>query len=207
MSVSEYLAVKPEDHEVSVLRQECRADGVHAITLGGFTWDFEDEIPRNQEGELRFSFEGVRENTLSVGSRAKDIGLSFEHPILWDYGPTGSIFGNAPLPDPPKFYFDFHNLVSYRLGVPRNPNTYLNFSSSLDEWLQFVYSRTFQLLGAPMEIASKAAKLLEAQAADFTLLPDEAKEHPTLAVLFLGNSWIVFEKGGVVRQETSEGSE
>jgi hypothetical protein len=205
VSISQYLAVKPEADIVRVISQELISEKSLAITLGGLNWDADSAIkPRMNDGQLRFLLEGVRENTLSVGNQSSEIELSFEHPILWDYGPTASIFGNAPLPDPPKFYFDFHDLVSFRLGVPRDPNTYLNFTNSLDEWLAFVYSRTFQLLRAPKVIASKAGQLLENQAADFTLLPDDLEEDKALAVLVLGDSWVVFESGGAVQGSLSD---
>lgn len=141
---------------------------------------------------------GVKETSIDLaqGCAVGRIQLLVRSPLLWDYGRFSNIYGNAPLPDPPKFFFDFFQLVKYKLGSPRDPAHYLNWKSTFSEWLDFVYSRTYCLLRAPAPIAEACTELLDVQAADYYLLPDaESENHQSpLIVVELDRGWLVCEQ-------------
>ena len=148
---------------------------------------------------------GVRESrvVLPLPERV-EISLQANHPLLWEYGPKSSIFGNAALPDPPRFFLDYYQAVTAQLQVPRDPAEYLNWQESLTEWLGFVYSRSYCLLSAPDPVVAVAKSLLDAQAAEYIALPDppstDGQENSGLHVVVIGTSWIVCEKSTVSLQ-------
>jgi hypothetical protein len=119
-------------------------------------------------------FSGVRECTISTSEpfAVDAIEISASHPFLWNYGSWSTIFGKAPLPDAPKFFYDFNQLVLDTLSVERDPLDYLFFQTGLPQWREFVYSRSFTLLNAPTRIAQAATELLDRQAAEYAVLED-----------------------------------
>ena len=108
------------------------------------------------------------------------------------YGPQATIFGNAPLPDPPRFFFDFYRGVK-ALGYTSDPTLLLNGGPDLQQWLSFVYSRTYRLLSGPVAVVELAKELLEAQAVASMVLPDEPVAAPaeSLQAVEIGKSWVV----------------
>lgn len=201
MELDEFLARKPEGAAVQWRGARAQADGVIIEGAALEPWwegsnEFEIHCCGAVESQLKFS----------PGALLGDLSASGSHPLLWDYGGYSSIFGNAPLPDPPRFFHEFYQLVRSELGVPRDPVRYLNWSDHLSQWLEFVYSRTYQLLSAPAPIAEAACELLDVQAAEYTILPDPVeKQEPgsceLLAVSF-GSSWVICRSAVVERRST-----
>ncbi len=153
--------------------------------------------------EFQIRATGVTESQLNfTGGKAVYLSASRTHPLLWDYGGYSSIVGNAPLPDPPRFFHEFYQLVRSELGVARDPVRYLNWNTHLSEWLEFVYSRSYQLLSAPAAIAEAATELLDVQAAEYVVLPDPPKEdavpHDSLLALVLDDSWLVCQGAEII---------
>lgn len=166
---------------------------------GGLTLTVSVESADDRSVQLQFSCQGVFESLLKPTSQAlpiSQIQILDDDPLLWDYGPRSSIYGNAPLPDPPRFLFDFIKLFQPKLRGARDPLRYLNWRENFAEWREFVYSRSYLLLTAPQTIAEETALLiLDAQAAEYTVLP---VEFPPVtpgpkAVLRIGDSWVVCE--------------
>lgn len=172
------LVTKPEAHRVSI-RELCAvdADGL-AVTLGP-SWVADGQ-------PLSLLIEGCREALFNaVHEPFTNVELLTTHPMLGD---MVTLFGNAPLPDPPRFFFDFHRMCS-RLGVAGDPSRYLNWQGSLGQWLEFVYSRSYRLLTAPREVAEGCLELLDAQLADYYFMPDPVAE--PMQLLVLGPSIVV----------------
>ncbi len=109
-----------------------------------------DDAPE-RAGELRtICCSGVRESRFVLPSKEPAlISISSEEPLLWDYRAWKSIFGNAPLPDPPRFLFEYQRLLRDHFKLDRDPLCYLNFRDRIAEWREFVYQRSFHLLTAP----------------------------------------------------------
>jgi len=146
-------------------------------------------------GDKSILASGVQEISLT---RKRDVvptalRLSSEHPLLADYGKRASLFGRAPLPDPYRFFLEFHKLVRDQFGIEREPLRYLNYKGRMSEWLAMVYSRTFNLLSGPSALVEAAAELLDAQVAEYTLLPDPSPEL-AVSLLEMGKFWIIAER-------------
>jgi hypothetical protein len=182
------FASRPEGQSFSCRRLTCLADDVE-LRLVTPAWQAED-APREAEFILRIT--SVAEQHIEPQLLAES-GLAFQltadHPLLLDYGPRSSIFGQAPLPDPYRFFLEFHKLVRDTWKIPRDPVKYLNWQGSLSDWLVMVYSRSFNLLSAPVPIAEACRELLDAQVADYILLPDKPQPQLARQVVILGHSW------------------
>ncbi|MFN8388967.1 MAG: hypothetical protein U0136_01605 [Bdellovibrionota bacterium] len=141
--------------------------------------------------EWKFSGQGITQTGNPLpGDRRFEI-LS-EHPLLLNHGPRASIYGQDALPDPYRFFLEFHRLVRDVLKIPRDPVRYLNWGGTLNEWLSFVYSRTFLLLTAPVTVVEGAKELLEAQSASFIVLPETGNgEVAGRTLLLVGESWAI----------------
>ena len=198
MELASFLAEKPEDSLIAL--NELRATGEATVELSCAvpdSWGI-------AAGTCVVRAQGVVESQLNVSLPYQvPLRVSSSHPLLWDYGGYSSIFGNAPLPDPPRFFHEFYQLVRSDLGVPRDPVRYLNWKEHLGEWLEFVYSRTYQLLSAPAPIAEAATELLEVQAAEYTILADPPSEQMAsfealLAVVLGDDSWLICQGAEVV---------
>ena len=128
-----------------------------------------------------------------------EILLTDDHPILLDYGPRASIFGQAPLPDPYRFFLEFHKLIRDRLSIPREPIRYLNWPGRMSEWLGIVYGRSYNLLTAPAPVVQGASELLDAQLCEHHVLPEPPTESAPRKVLVVGDQWVVGSSFVVVR--------
>ncbi len=119
--------------------------------------------------------------------------LFSDHPLLLDYGPRAGIFGQAPLPDPYRFFLEFHKLVRDIISIPREPIHYLNWPGRMSEWLSIVYNRSYNLLTAPTAVAQGASELLDAQLCEHHILPEPPKIAASLQVLTTGTEWVIAE--------------
>lgn len=160
--------------------------------------------PDTAEKEIEIVLKGVRETGLVLGVEQDGNTLEVlqESPLLWDYGSTSTIYGNAPLPDPPRFFFEFCQLVKFSLGIDRDPVAYLNWKNDFSEWLEFVFSRSYCLLSAPDPVVEATRSLLDVQAAEYAVLSDPAKERvledvSSLKVVKIGPSWIICSEASV----------
>lgn len=131
-------------------------------------------------------------------SEPRELLTTSAHPLLLDYGPKASLFGRAPLPDPYRFFLEFHKLVRDQFAIEREPLRYLNYKGRMSEWLAVVYSRTYTVLSGPIELAEEATKLLDAQVAEYSLIPDPT---PALDVslFYLEDFWVVADKLELLR--------
>ncbi len=189
MSVIETaLAVLPADTELHLVELQRSDRDVFEVTLGG--------TGASDNSRITFKLTGVSEYRIIRPTdtfTAEDIRLAVDDPVTWDYGKLYSVFGNAPLPDPPRFFLEFYRLIKSELGSRRDPVEYLNWQESFSQWLGLVYSRSYNLLTGPLQVAEGACKLLEAQALEYTILPDPREITEALPMMFeFGRSWIVF---------------
>ncbi|MCB0325473.1 MAG: hypothetical protein KDD69_17945, partial [Bdellovibrionales bacterium] len=119
---------------------------------------------RGPEGPISVELQGVSECEVRLPEAARAVLSSHrDDPLLWDYGPRSTLFGNAPLPDPPRFFHEFHELVRGQFRLERDPLRYLNWQGNFMEWRDRVVSRTYLLLTAPAPIAEAASQLLDDQ--------------------------------------------
>ena len=147
-------------------------------------WEFQGLVYFNsQDAELRFKREGENLRLLALGIKELEhrhsdqpslsaLEVFEDHPMLLDYGPRASLFGRAPLPDPYRFFLEFHKLVRDEFAIDREPIRYLNYKGRMSEWLSIVYSRSFTAMTGPLVLAEAATKLLDAQVAEYTLIPE-----------------------------------
>jgi hypothetical protein len=193
MHAAEILASRPEG-EALLLEEAVLSDAgtLHARFRTNAWW------ADSQPAKLTLSVESVVEMQFSLlpGQLVQSAKIDPHSPLLWDYGPAASIFGNAPLPDPPRFFHEFHELVCGTLGIMRDPIKYLNWQGSFLGWRNIVVSRSFQLLSAGAPLVEAAAPLLDAQAAEYAILPDPpggkaSLSQPPSCALMLGDSWVL----------------
>lgn len=160
-------------------------------------------------GQVIAAVRGVRDFTLGAerpdASDAKSIAelnIVADDPLLWELGPYSQIFGQAPLPDPYRFFLEYSRLVRDELKLRRDPVHYLNWRGGLSQWLEIVYSRVYSLMVAPSPLVESAIELLERQVATFEVLPAKrfgaapalperpSDEGPPF-LLDCGSSWII----------------
>jgi hypothetical protein len=161
--------------------------------------DIAPEDPQTAEPKAlaRICFSGVREYSLSFqpGEYLSHIFVSAESALLWDYGPWLAVYGNAPLPDPHRFFSEFYQLVRFELQLSWDPSSYLKWGHGFSEWLGHVYTRSYLMLRAPAPLAEAALPLLDVQAAEYTVLPEPKNEKSAEArariAVSINRSWII----------------
>lgn len=193
MQLAELLSDKPAETAITFSELEWSREGSLVLRFETSPW-----WGTSSYSGFSLCLEDVCENSLKMcpGDAVSQILLESDSSLLWDYGSTSTIFGNAPLPDPPRFFFEFFQLVKYRLGVPRDPAGYLNWKENFSEWLGFVYSRSYCLLSAPNPIVEGAIELLDVQAAEYAVLPNpidtvQSNSVEELSVFRLDDSWVI----------------
>ncbi len=191
MDAEEFFKQRPED-------TECILSGIElgAGEAGNFRFETKPWWKSGENAEFLITMAKITEFSLheGIGSVVQSLGSSQESPLFWNYQPQGSIFGHAPLPDPPRFFHEFHELILGTLGIKRDPITYLNWQKNFLGWRNIVLSRTYQLLHAPWQVVEASTELLDAQVADYHALPDRDVELPTEVpeiALEFGNSWVL----------------
>ena len=133
-----------------------------------------------------------------VGETVAQMDILYDDPLLWEYGPYSQIFGQAPLPDPYRFFLEYSQLVRDELKLRRDPVHYLNWRGGLSLWLELVYSRVYSLMVAPSPLIEGAIELLDRQVASYEVLPATPQQTPQHAagdaapvLVGLGDSWVV----------------
>lgn len=114
--------------------------------------------------------------------------------MLAEGGTWQSIFGQAPLPDPYRFFLEFQRAVRDRLSMSRDPVEYLNLPTSLASWVELVYGRSFLLLTAPLPVVEAALPLLDAQSMPHLPLPAANPlwaAAPPKIFFCCGRSWVL----------------
>lgn len=145
---------------------------------------------------LRLAFTDVV--AAQLHSRTVGLGSPVRHddPMLCEIGPWQSIFGQAPLPDPYRFFLEFQRHVRDALGIVRDPAEYLNFRGSMGSWIELVYGRSYLLLTAPAAVIPGAVAMLEAQSVPHIAL-GETRGTPAIAAapaalgFRCGRSWLI----------------
>lgn len=188
--LKEIAATKSDGLKLRFVRMEWLPEHELHIVLEGRPWweegkDRELTVVLHDVVEAEVRFSGDAEFTR--------VSVAEDSPLLWDYGPAAAIYGNAPLPDVPRFFYEFFQLVRFKLSLPRDPAKYLNWLNDFSEWQQFALSRCYLLLRAPLAVAEAARELLEVQAAEYVLLPEEAqdKEKRGFILVTLGDAWFI----------------
>lgn len=192
MKLEEFFTQKPEDTLSMLKSVELRAEaGGQLIFLTNKPW-----WTTGESAEFSLSFERVSEVSLLDAATAlvQTLCVDTQSPLLWNYQPQGSIFGHAPLPDPPRFFHEFYELVVGTLGIKRDPIDYLNWQKNFLGWRNIVLSRAYQLLHAPWQVVEASTLLLDAQVADYNPIPDrdvELPSDPPEIALEFGDSWVL----------------
>ena len=180
-----------EQTGISVQEIAVRAGGTVVLRIEAAAWP---ELGIENNSELVVEFSGVRGYKISdAADSGSELRIDVDGPLCWDYRTTCSIMGNAPLPDPHRFFVEFSGLLS-DLGARQSAKEYLNWRGSFAAWREIVVSRAFLLLNAPIEIAAPATELLDYQAAEYMLLNDPPPPggENVFAAAF-GRSWITAE--------------
>jgi len=187
-SLEELLQSKPAEMPIILRGGVLREDGVLQLSLHC------QLRPETVPAVLTVEVEKPAEYVFHGASKLPEVSevlLTDSHPLLLNYGPRASIFGQAPLPDPYRFFLEFHKLVRDKLAIPREPISYLNFPGRMSEWLGIVYSRSYNLLTAPASVVQGASELLDAQLCEHHVLPEPALVSHPLKVLVVGEQWVV----------------
>ena len=173
------------------------------LTLAGFSLTGDDAevqftalawwLPDSPRQAIHVRLGGVQSYSMTgSGASVAHAAIDRAHSLLVR-GPLTSVFGQAPLPDPYRFFLEFHKAVRERLSLSRDPISYLNWPGTVTKWFGLVYSRSYHLLTAVPDVAQAACELLDAQAAEYIALPEpepsSSKPHPELVLVF-DDSWI-----------------
>ena len=187
MTLSEFLQTQPQE----------------SIRLLSFARDEKGDFRFRLEGSTRFevTLKGVSEAEILFERGQKELFRleeSLEDALLWDYGQFYEIYGDAPVADPIKFFFDFLQGVRFDLKLARDPARYLNWKKDYKEWVNFTYQRAYHLMTAPKPLTDLATKILDAQAIEHNVLtgPDLSDDKQRSAV-WIGPSWFVVEEAEV----------
>lgn len=172
-STSEFLLKHPQGLSLSVYSIDFKPQE-NCLVL-----EIDCTDPNQPDTALNLTCAGVEQYSFS-GNTSSPAGLEVSkvHPLLWRYGPQATVFGTAPLPDPQRFFFDFYRLIREELQLPGDPALYLNGGQQFSRWLEFVGSRAYRLLTGPVPVTEGARELLDVQAAEYTVLPDETHSGP-----------------------------
>ena len=176
---------------VTVQEIAVRSAGTVVLRIEAATWP---ELGIEKSTELVVELSGVRGYKIADGvNSGRELRIEVDGPLCWDFRSSCSIMGNAPLPDPHRFFVEFSGLLS-DLGARQPAIEYLNWRGSFAAWREIVVSRAFLLLNAPIEIAAPATELLDYQAAEYMLLNDQPPPggEKVFAAAFC-RSWITAE--------------
>ncbi|MCC6932278.1 MAG: hypothetical protein IT292_03370 [Deltaproteobacteria bacterium] len=105
-----------------------------------------------------------------------ELTVSDDHNMIADYLTTYSLYGNAPLPDPYRFYWDFSVMLRDEFGSLRNPDFYLAVDATLKGWMSNCYNRAFFLGRVPEIMLARTQELLDVQACEYQALKNEVPE-------------------------------
>jgi len=197
-SLGEFLWRHPPEGEMNLVSWHSPATDVATLVLAPeIEWWAEDR-PTDAKKRLAIHFRGIRESQVRFGPRnrygfleAEDLEVRADDPLLWAHGPWATIFGNAPLPDPARFFVEFCDMLSRELWTGRDPSWYFR-GQSFQEWRKLVgSSTTYRLLDGPVKVMEACMPLLRAQGADSRLLRSSNREAQGLHVVTLRESWVV----------------
>ena len=203
MRLSEFLAAHPPDTDLTVAAWQADGDTHVRCVLRASPWWVDPAHRADAHGTLTIDCRGVADSEIRVGWRGRqveDLEVVDDDPLLWSRGPHASIYGNAPLADPDRFLVQLADLAE-RVGWPRRGMTAM-LGTSGEDWRRRVTGPApYLLLMAPTPIVDACLPLLDAQQADYSVLPgarlagDAKGAAPRLVVI--GESWILCQDATV----------
>jgi hypothetical protein len=173
---------------------EWRSEGVEALqcVLETSPWWVSGDR-RNAIGRLVISMSGIVTSNVLLGWRAgevEELVVLRDDPLLWPYGTHASIFGNAPLPDPRRFFAEFWDLAHFELRGRAAP-AFFEFTS-YREWARRVTEHnSYLLLDGPAPLIDATRRLLDAQGAHYRVLVGNERRTGNLLVVWVGESYVV----------------
>ena len=154
-----------------------------------------------ENGRLVVECVGVVESNLRVGwrqSEVEDLTTSADDPLLWHYGPHASIYGNAPLADPGRFFLGFADLVQQRLRTGRDVAHYFDYAPFADWAHRVTQHSSFHLLTAPEPVIESCRTLLDEQQASYTVLRQSHRSGLPLQLVTIGESNVICQSARVL---------
>jgi hypothetical protein len=208
MQLSEFLTVHPPDTDLRVVAWESDGAAHVRCVLRTSPWWMEPARRPDEDGTLTIDCREVLQAGLHVGQRqaeVEDLEVLLDAPRLWAYGEHASIYGNAPLPDPDRFFARFADLVEHGLRMGVGTSTYLG--TDAEEWRRRVTGAApYLLLTAPVQVVEACRPYLDEQPAEYSVI--RSARRPSAAALQLvvvGESWIICREATVAAESVPVG--
>lgn len=200
MHLSEFLAAHPPDTDLRVVSWESDGSSHVRCVLRASPWWVEPARRADGDGTLAIDCREVLEAGLHAGGRqaeVEDLEVLLDAPRLWAYGEHASIYGDAPLPDPDRFFVRFADLVEHGLRTGHGTGAYLG--TDAEEWRRRVTgAMPCLLLTAPAPLVEACLPYLDEQQAEYSLVRLARRASaaaPRLVVV--GESWIICHEATV----------
>ena len=148
-----------------------------------------------KSGELTITCRGVCGGEIRLGWRAgdvEDLTVRADDARLWQFGTHGTVFGNAPMPDPRRFLVEFSDVLWARLASGSADAIEYLGAGSLAEWEARAGGHAnYALLKGPLPLLEAVAPLLDAQGVEYRVVAGPARDTGTRVVVDIGESWLV----------------
>ncbi|HYW11503.1 MAG TPA: hypothetical protein VE871_06080 [Longimicrobium sp.] len=203
MHLSEFLAAHPADTLLRVIAWQSDGETHVRCVLQASPWWVDPARRLDSDGTLTIDCLGVLESEIRIGWRAGEVEdlevIDEDHPLLWVHGAHASIYGNAPLPEPDRFFMQLADLVEGS-GIGRPVMSVLD--TTAEDWRRRVAGPTpYLLLTAPQPIIDACLPFLDAQRADYSVLrPQHCSARATslpLQLVVIGESWVICQDATV----------
>jgi hypothetical protein len=135
----------------------------------------------------------------------EDLEVLLDAPRLWAYGEHASIYGNAPLPGPDRFFARFADLVEHGLRMGVGTSTYLG--TDAEEWRRRVTGAApYLLLTAPVRVVEACLPYLDEQQAEYSVVRSAGRPSAALQLVVIGESWIICRDATVAAEPAPVGA-
>lgn len=194
LSLREFLASFPPRADMRLVSWQTAGEDQLSCVIESLPWWKPTSEWSGPDQRFTLRFTDVQRSNVILGyhtAEVRDLRIQEASPYLWPYGIWGSIFGNAPLPDPRRFLVEFTDLFHHELhaaGALLFPFEPVPFAA----WADRVGSNaSYQLMDGPLPLLEAVRPLLEAQGLDYTLLhgPERTTDH--LQHVWVEESWVV----------------
>jgi hypothetical protein len=200
MHLSQFLAAHPPDTDLKLASWQSDGEAQVRCVLRASPWWLDPARRGGVDGLLAIECRGVVESELRIGwrqSEVEELEVLDDHPLLWAHGEHASIYGNAPLPDPDRFFVQLADVLEQSTSGSR-PVTPLLGATVVDWRRRVTTNGPFLLLTAPARVVDACLPFLDAQQAGYSVVRyARAETTGALKLVVIGESWLVCREASV----------
>lgn len=197
--LAQFLRDHPVTVDLRVLSWQAEDDYSCELKLAANPWWRPSTERAVTDVEFTIRCTGVRSTHITSSDwtiEDEDLLVLQDAPEVWACGTHATVFGNAPLRDPARFFVEWWDRV-HELHAEDVAELHENFVP-FTAWAERVSQHeSYTLLRGPQRLLEEALPLLDAQGVHYALVSGPERPTTELQLVVFGPSWLVCQSATI----------